>query len=143
MDIEKKLLSIRQDSEETLEVTLEDRDYSNKSTLEIIYDYKEKTFLLGKGNINIKTGEHEVTADIFAIKDNFKVSSLVYTKGNTEITGDGQINVKTMKYSLNFASVNMDISSFIKIPDLKLIGDYRGSIEGQNLEFQGDIKVKK
>ena len=143
VDIGKKLLSIRQDSEETLEVTVEDRDYSNKSTLEIIYDYKEKTFLLGKGNINIKTGEHEVTADIFAIKDNFKVSSLVYTKGNTEITGDGQVNVKTMKYSLNFASVNMDISSFIKIPDLKLIGDYRGSIEGQNLEFQGDIKVKK
>ncbi|WP_321328173.1 translocation/assembly module TamB domain-containing protein [uncultured Ilyobacter sp.] len=142
VDIRKKLLSIMQDSEDTLEVTVEERDYSNKSNLEIIYDYGEKTFLLGKGNINIKTGEHEVTADIFAIKDNFKISSLVYTKGDTEITGDGQINVKTMRYSLNFATVNMDISSFIKVPELRLKGDYRGSIEGQNLEFQGDINVK-
>lgn len=142
VDTGKKLLSIKQDTEDILEVTVEERDYANRSTMEIIYDYGEKTFLLGKGKINIKTGEHEVTADIFAVKDNFKVNSLVYTKGDSEVTGDGQLNVKTMEYSLNFATVNLDISSFLKVPDLQLKGDYKGSIEGKNLEFQGNIKVK-
>jgi hypothetical protein len=143
VDTGKKLLSIRQNSEDVLEVTVEGRDYENKSNLEIIYDYGEKTFLLGKGKINIKTGEHEVKADIFAIKDNFKVSSLVYTKGDSEVTGEGQINVKTMEYSLNFATINTDISSYFEVPNLYLKGDYKGSIEGKNLEFQGDINVKK
>ncbi|WP_319370981.1 translocation/assembly module TamB domain-containing protein [uncultured Ilyobacter sp.] len=142
VDTGKKLLSIKQETENAFEVKVENRDYENKSTMEIIYDYDEKAFLLGKGKINIKTGEHEVTADIFAIKDTFKVNSLVYTKGDSEITGDGQLNIKTMEYALNFASINMDIGSFIEVPNLDMKGDYSGNIEGKNLEFNGDIKVK-
>jgi hypothetical protein len=142
VDMEKKLLSIKQDSENDLEVMIRDKNYKNKSTLDIIYDYGEKSFLLGRGKVNIKSQGHNLTGDVFAIKDNFKINSIVYDNGGTELTGEGNLNVKTLEYDFNFATVNMDLNTFFNIQELKLNGDYRGKIKGKGHEFQGDIRVE-
>lgn len=142
VDLEKKLLSIKQDSENDLEVIIEDKNYKNQSTLEIIYDYGEKSFLLGRGKVNIKAQGHKLTGNIFAIKDDFKIDSFVCDNGETELTGEGHFNVKTLEYDFKFSTVDMDLSAYYKIPELSLKGDYRGEIKGKGYDFQGNIRVE-
>ena len=141
LDLEKELFSLKQSTKRDLEVEIGGKKVSNRSELNFVYDLKEKSFLLGKGQIDINYGEKNIIGDISTLKDNIKFEKFKYYDDTGSVSGSGEVNLRDLSYKLNFDAENLDLAQFTEIEDLKATGSMKGNFEGKGENFEGNIKI--
>lgn len=142
LDLERELFSLKQSTKKDIEVEIGGKKVSNRSELNFVYDLKEKSFLLGKGEIDINYGERNLIGNISTLKDNIKFERFKYYDDTGSVSGSGEVNLKDLSYKLDFDAQNLDLAQFTEVEDLKAIGTMAGKFEGKGEEFEGNINIK-
>ena len=142
LDLEKELFSLVQASKNDIEVEIKNQEIRNRSELNFIYDLREKSFLLGKGQIDIAYKGGNILANISTLEDNIKFEGFKYSDETGSLSGNAEVNLKDLSYEVEFNSKNLEISKFLDIEDLKLITDISGKIKGKKKQFEGNLAVQ-
>jgi len=141
-DLEKDLFTLKQSSKKGIEVEIKDQKITNRSDLNFIYDLKEKSFLLGRGEIDISYEGGSLLGNISTLEDNIKFENFKYYDETGSLSGRGEVNLKDLSYEVDFKSENLEISRFLEVEGLKLIGNIGGKIKGIRDQFEGNIEVE-